>query len=85
MGNYPNRKYMIFNVSEIDKINFNEVYETSIDTVRVSANGLKTFVKWEGETPNCISNLNAKMGPYNYDEILEILSTEEWTDPNPKV
>jgi hypothetical protein len=85
MGEYLSRKYMIFDVSEIDKINFNEVYETSIETMRVSLNGLKTFVKWGGDEPSCVSNLNTKMGPYNYDEILQILSTEEWTDPNPKV
>ena len=42
------KEYMIFNVSELSDINFNEVLETSIDTVRKSVNGTKTFVKWEG-------------------------------------
>jgi len=28
--------YVIFNVSELDKINFNQVFETSIETVRKS-------------------------------------------------
>jgi hypothetical protein len=31
--NYPGRKFMIFNVSELDKIDFSEVLETDIDTV----------------------------------------------------
>ena len=74
---------MIFNVSELDTINFNEVLETSIDTVRKSVDETKTFVKWEGETiPPSVDNLTTKEGPYTYQEILTILSTEIWTDPN---
>jgi hypothetical protein len=33
--------------------------------------------------PNCVNNLTTKEGPYTYDEILDILATPEWTDPNP--
>jgi hypothetical protein len=29
-----------------------------------------------------VSNLTTKEGPYTYDEILVILSTSEWTNPN---
>jgi hypothetical protein len=80
---YENREFMIFNVSELDTINFNEVLETSIDTVRKSVDETKTFVKWEGETiPPSVDNLTTKEGPYTYQEILTILSTEIWTDPN---
>ena len=31
---YVNREFMIFNCSELNTINFNEVLETSEDTVR---------------------------------------------------
>jgi hypothetical protein len=74
---------MIFAVSEIDQINFDEVCETSADTVRKSVDGLKTFVKWDGPIPDCVANLTTKEGPYTYEEILAILATPEWTDPNP--
>jgi hypothetical protein len=80
---YENREFMIFNVSELPDINFSEVLETSIDTVRKSVDRTKTFVKWDGAMPACVSNLTTKEGPYNYAEILIILSTPEWTDPNP--
>lgn len=78
-----NNTYMIFNVSELDQIDFTQVKETSIDTVRKSIDGTKTFVKWEGEIPQCVSDLTTKEGPYTYEEILAILDTPEWTDPNP--
>jgi hypothetical protein len=79
---YTERNFMIFNVSELTNIDFNQVLETSSDTVRKSVDGTKTFVKWEGTTPTCVSNLTTKEGPYTYGEILTILSTSTWTDPN---
>ena len=81
LQNYNNRKFMIFNISELDQIDFIQVLETSIDTVRKSVDGTKTFVKWEGAIPECVSNLITKEGPYTYDEILSILATPEWAPP----
>lgn len=76
---YNNRKFMIFNVSELPNINFEEVLETSADTVRKSTDETKTFVKWESETiPTSVQSLTTKEGPYTYNEIVEILTTAEW-------
>ena len=78
---YENREFMIFNVSELPNIDFTKVLETSEETVRKSVDETKTFVKWDGEMPECVSTLTTKEGPYTYDEILIILSTSEWTKP----
>ena len=78
---YEHRSYMIFNVSELDQIDFGTVLETSAQTIRVSVDETKTFVKWENEIPACVSGLTTKEGPYTHSEILAILSTEEWTAP----
>jgi len=78
---YNNRQYVIFNTSELDKINFDQVLETSADTVRRSVDGTKTFVKWDNEMPSCVDDVITKEGPYTYTEMLEILSGEEWTQP----
>jgi hypothetical protein len=80
---YTGREFMIFNVSELDTINFTQVLETSADTVRKSVDGTKTFVKWDGAMPQCVIDLTTSEGPYTYEEILAILATPEWTDPNP--
>ena len=82
-GEYDNRKFMIFNVSELNQINFDEVLETDINTVRKSVDKTKTFVKWDGVMPDCVYNLTTKEGPYTYDEIIAILATPEWTQPIP--
>jgi len=80
---YEDRNFMIFNMSEINQIDFSQVLETSADTVQKSVSETKTFVKWDGAMPDCVFNLTTKEGPYNYNEILSILNTPEWTDPNP--
>jgi len=74
-----NRKYVIFNVSELDKIDFNQVQETSVDTIRKSVDETLTFVKYDGdEMPPSVSSLTTKQGPYTQTEILEIINTSEW-------
>ena len=86
MEPYENREFMIFNVSELNKINFNEVLETSEETVRKSVDETKTFVKWDGEIiPSSVDSLLTKEGPYTYTEILSILSTSEWTEEMPMI
>jgi len=77
---FNHRNFMIFNVSELGTIDFNEVLETSQDTVRKSVDETKTFVKWDGETtPSSVDSLSTKEGPYTHSEILSILATVEWT------
>jgi hypothetical protein len=74
-----NRKYVIFNVSELDKIDFNQVQETSVDTIRKSVDETLTFVKYDGdEMPPSVLSLTTKQGPYTQTEILEIINTPEW-------
>jgi hypothetical protein len=76
---FMGRQYMIFNVSELPLIDFTQVLENSIDTVRLSVDGSKTFVKWEGSIPSSVNLLTTKEGPYTYQEIYTILSTPEWS------
>jgi len=78
---YANREYLIFPVSELNKVDFSQVLETSSDTVRKSVDETKTFVKWNGETPAFVATMTGTEGPYTHAEILEILSTSEWSSP----
>lgn len=81
--NFDDLRYMIVLVSEVDEVDFNQVFETSPDTLRISVDGLKTFFKWEGETPSSIEALSYKEGEFTHSEILNILNSPEWvSDPN---
>jgi hypothetical protein len=82
---FETRKYAIIHTSQIDSVNFSDVLETSADTCRYSVDGTKTFVKWEGEMPECVAVLVTAEGPYTHDEILEVLSSDEWTPQEEEV
>ena len=81
--NFDDLRYMIVLVSEVDQVDFSQVFETSPDTLRISVDGLKTFFKWEGSTPSSIEALTYKEGEFTHTEILNILNSPEWvSDPN---
>jgi len=49
--------------------------ETSKQTLRLSVDGTKTILKWDGETPEPF----AGMSTFSHQEILEELSGADWT------
>lgn len=75
---YETRRFAIFSTTEIDKVDFSLVKETSADTLRKSVDETKTFVKWDEEQPDFVSTLSTLEGPYTHTEILGILSSAEW-------
>jgi hypothetical protein len=75
---YEQRNFAIFSLTEIEKIDFSQVLETSAETLRVSTDGTKSFIKWDGEPPEFVETLETLEGLYTYSEMLEILSGEEW-------
>jgi hypothetical protein len=83
---YKSRQFAIFSTSELDQINFNEVLETNDTTVRKNIAGDKSFVKWDAETPPpSVQALTTIEGYYTYDEMLNILNTEEWLSPEEEI
>lgn len=134
-----NRKYLIFGVSEIDKVDFSEISETSAQTLRRSIDQTKAVIKWDvaplyapcppesqvvtngnamvpqydsnnnitgylsqpyaatgclitppqtgisNWQPNFVNNLTTKEGPYEWSEMISILTGSEWTAPFPNI
>jgi hypothetical protein len=76
---YTNRQFLIIPTSELSKVDFDQVQETSLETVRKSVDESKTFIKWDDVEPTFLSELVNTEGPFTYEEILNILSTEEWS------
>ena len=72
---YNNLQYVIIDASEVNSVDFNQVAETSADTLRYSLDGTQTFVKYEGTQPSFLSGKTE----YTHSEILAILAGEEWT------
>ena len=69
------RTFVIIDASEVGNVNFDQVLETSADTLRYSVDGTKTFVKFEGDTPSFLIG----EPQYTQEEILPILAGAEWS------
>lgn len=102
---FENRRWLVIPAEEVQNVNFNQVLQTSPDTLRYSIDGTKTFIKYEvveytedqintyidpetGEehttvTPAGVygrpSIYNGIYPEYKHQEMLDLLSTEEWT------
>ena len=71
---YSNRTWIILNVSDITDEMIENSIESSVDDLRKTNDGVKTFLKFEGNTPSCFDGITT----YTYSEILEELSTSDW-------
>ena len=69
-------KYVIYNIENIELVDFTKVEETNRDTLRLSLDQTKCVLKFEGETPDFLVGLQL----YNYEEILTIMYSSEWTN-----
>jgi len=72
--------YITIEMTEIALVDFSQILETSEQTLRLSVDGLKTVIKWDGAEPSFVSTLSSYEGPYTHEEILVIMATPEWTD-----
>ena len=75
------KKYVILNSDEVSSIIFDQVIESSAQTLRYNIDpaGTKTFVKFEGATPSFLDGKTQ----YTHSEILEVMATSEWATPMP--
>lgn len=74
-----NRTYVILDASEVGTVNFDEVMQTSADTLRYSLDGSKALLKYEGTQPFFLLGKTE----YTHEEILSILSGPEWASEEP--
>ena len=75
--------YIIIDMTEVSLVDFSQVLQTSEETLRLSVDEYQTVLKWEGDEPSFVANLSSYDGPYTHSEILAIMATAAWTDPNP--
>jgi len=79
---FDNRHYVVFDLSEVDTIDFSEVMETSADTLRKNLADTQSFIKYEGAMPASVTALTTKSSEYTHEEILALLEGTDWRDPN---
>ena len=79
------RTYAIIELTDINKIDFAQIGETSVFTLRLSVDKTQFVIKWQnGYTPTFITDGSVvPVGTYTHTEILEIMATPAWSEPVP--
>jgi len=70
------RQYVIINAADVSSVNFDDVLETSGDTLRYNVAGDETFVKYEGAKPRCLYGKDT----LSHSAMLTVLEGEAWTE-----
>jgi hypothetical protein len=85
---YSNRTYSTILTSDLDKVDFSQVMETSISTVRRSLDGTQCVLKWlTVDWPTFISPSGSVTPTWTgtYTECLALMATPEWQEPIPAI
>lgn len=76
---HEDKTYVIINVSDLGSVNFNDVLETSSNTVRKNNDETLTFVKYCGSEPLSLQGITKVTTEgrdyHNHTQITNILST----------
>jgi len=77
--------YAVIELTEIDKIDFTQVGENSVFTIRKSLDDTQFVIKWlEGYIPTFITDGSVvPVGTYNHEQALELMQTAAWSEPIP--
>jgi hypothetical protein len=87
---FENRRWLVIPTSIIDDIDFNQVHEPNAESLRVSIDGLETFIKYEvnvveetytetivdAENPDLESTVTVEAGTYGRPSIYDEAYTE---------
>jgi hypothetical protein len=73
-------KHVIFNLNETDKIDFSLIEQDSATALRISTDGLRSFISFE-VLPSFLNDFAWISRIYEDDEMKAILQTHEWLVP----
>ena len=77
--------YAIIDINDITSVDFSQVEQNSADTVRKSLDGLKFVLKWEVEPSFIADGTITPLQTLTHEECLALMSTAEWSEPDPVV
>lgn len=80
---FEGRDYITIDSSDLAAVNFDEVMEASPETCRYSLDGAKVVLKFippVGQSyPESIRDITSKSQRYNWEAIIELMDTPEWS------
>ena len=73
--------YAIININDLDNVDFTQIGETSVDTIRKSLDGTMFVIKWQTEPDFIKDDVVIPLQVLTHEECLELMNTPEWSKP----
>ena len=75
--------YATISITDLGLIDFSQIHETSAETIRKSIDETKFIIKYDA-VPSFISDGSVEiLQAMNHDEALQLMASEEWSEPLP--
>ena len=75
--------YATISIADLGLIDFSQIHETSAETIRKSLDETEFVIKYDA-VPTFISNGSVEiLQVMNHEEALQLMSTDEWSEPLP--
>ena len=75
--------YATISITDLGLIDFSQIHETSAETIRKSIDETEFIIKYDA-VPTFISDGSVEiLQAMNHDEALQLMATDEWSEPLP--
>jgi len=79
-----NLTYNTVAIADLNSIDFTQVEQTSIETIRKSIDETQFVIKWETQPSFITDGTVVPLGSYNHLQCVELMGTNFWSIPDPE-
>lgn len=76
--------YNTIAIADLNSIDFTQVEQTSIETIRKSIDETQFVIKWETQPSFLTDGTVVPLGSYNHSQCVELMGTNFWSTPDPE-
>jgi len=75
--------YATISIIDLNEIDFSQIHETSAETIRKSLDETEFIIKYDAVPSFIIDGEVEILKAMNHEEALQLMATDEWSEPLP--
>ena len=79
-----NLTYNTVAIADLNSIDFKQIEQTSIETIRKSIDETQFVIKWKAQPSFIKDGTVVPLGTYNHSQCIELMGTNFWSTPEPE-
>ena len=76
--------YNTIAIADLNNIDFTQIEQTSIETIRKSIDETQFIIKWKTQPSFITDKTVAPLGTYNHAQCIELMATSFWSTLEPE-